>query len=220
MNNNTPLTEFHVTWEITLSAATPVEAAKIALDVQRDKDSIATVFRVEEVNSLLTYKVGLLGGELEASLEQPGEVGTTNFIEPVFGLSEVEPFIPGITPARQVVDWVWVQYGVELTSTELLRAMDLMRVEALTPAAAGAGVIGERQVKVARKPFGIDVRVDLHYDIPADTLPEFATETGVEKLIEDAISDYNKPLKLESFGKAGILGMEPVEVSLVNVLSS
>lgn len=35
-----------VTWEIDIDAETPLEAARIALEIQRDKDSTATVFDV------------------------------------------------------------------------------------------------------------------------------------------------------------------------------
>jgi hypothetical protein len=35
-----------VTWEIELDADSPVEAAKLALAIQRDPNSIATVFKV------------------------------------------------------------------------------------------------------------------------------------------------------------------------------
>ncbi len=39
---------YKVVWEIDLHAETPREAAEIALRMQRDRDSIATVFEVTE----------------------------------------------------------------------------------------------------------------------------------------------------------------------------
>lgn len=38
--------QYRVRWEIDLEAPTPVEAARMALEIQRDPDSIATVFEV------------------------------------------------------------------------------------------------------------------------------------------------------------------------------
>ena len=39
-----------VTWKISIEAETPKQAAKKALEIQRDKKSIATVFEVEAKN--------------------------------------------------------------------------------------------------------------------------------------------------------------------------
>ena len=43
------LREYHVMWEIELSATSARDAAKQALDVQRDPDSTATIFTVYEL---------------------------------------------------------------------------------------------------------------------------------------------------------------------------
>lgn len=51
------MTEYRVTWEIDLDAASPYEAAEWALRIQRDRDSIATMFKVswsDETHSLRT----------------------------------------------------------------------------------------------------------------------------------------------------------------------
>lgn len=64
-----------------------------------------------------------------------------------------------------------------------------------------------------RPPFTVRVSVDIFYEIDRDTLPTWAEETGVEKLVEGAFDDYNKDLTLESLSKTGILGLEPVEIS-------
>ena len=40
------MTEYKVQWEIDIEAATPREAAEKALEIQRDPDSVATVFKV------------------------------------------------------------------------------------------------------------------------------------------------------------------------------
>lgn len=59
------MASYTVTWEIELDAESPVEAARIALETQRDRDSLATVFSVvdEEGNmdqfdltALITWK--------------------------------------------------------------------------------------------------------------------------------------------------------------------
>ena len=59
------MASYTVTWERELDAESPVEAARIALEPQRDRDSLATVFSVvdEEGNmdqfdltALITWK--------------------------------------------------------------------------------------------------------------------------------------------------------------------
>lgn len=40
------MTEYHVSWTIDLEADTPEQAARQALEIQRDPSSIATVFEV------------------------------------------------------------------------------------------------------------------------------------------------------------------------------
>ena len=47
-----PDKSFRVTWEIDIDAASPREAAEKALHIQRDVDSIATVFTVAEKRHL------------------------------------------------------------------------------------------------------------------------------------------------------------------------
>ena len=42
------MSEYTVHWEIDLDAETPYEAAQRALEIQRDPQSIATMFIVEE----------------------------------------------------------------------------------------------------------------------------------------------------------------------------
>jgi hypothetical protein len=39
---------YKVTWEIEIDAETPEEAAKTAAKIQRDPESIATIFKVED----------------------------------------------------------------------------------------------------------------------------------------------------------------------------
>lgn len=88
--------EYHVTWEIELNADSPREAAVKALAIQRDSDSIATVFDVTD------------------------KVGTTEQID----LAEVEEEESDITCTRDIdgaetinltqSDWVEICYAVEL----------------------------------------------------------------------------------------------------------
>lgn len=50
-----------VNWEIELEAANPIEAAKLALAIQRDSDSVAAVFDVSERSKPLAhFEVDLL----------------------------------------------------------------------------------------------------------------------------------------------------------------
>jgi predicted RNA-binding Zn-ribbon protein involved in translation (DUF1610 family) len=46
------MTEYRVTWEIDIEAKSPLDAARKALIVQRDKDSIATVLKVSAWDTL------------------------------------------------------------------------------------------------------------------------------------------------------------------------
>jgi hypothetical protein len=68
-----------VTWTWDSDAETPEEAAREALDTQRDADSIATVFTV--TSGGVTYEVDLTEGtsrfctEVEGQAAMPGEVG-------------------------------------------------------------------------------------------------------------------------------------------------
>lgn len=43
--------EFTVTWTINIDADSPTDAAKQALEIQRDPDSVATSFTVKQDNS-------------------------------------------------------------------------------------------------------------------------------------------------------------------------
>jgi hypothetical protein len=46
--------EYHVFWEIDVTAENEKDAAKIALEMQRDPDSFATVFKVGKKGKSLT----------------------------------------------------------------------------------------------------------------------------------------------------------------------
>lgn len=45
---------YRISWVIDLDAETPLEAAQLALEVQRDPNSIATVFVVEDRSQIHT----------------------------------------------------------------------------------------------------------------------------------------------------------------------
>lgn len=45
--------EYEVTWVIELSASSPEEAAKLALEIQKDPKSIATQFLVRQLGSAI-----------------------------------------------------------------------------------------------------------------------------------------------------------------------
>ena len=57
--------DFRVRWEVDLTAETAVEAAKLALEMQRDPDSTATVFWVQAVEERGRYHVVLDGDPVE-----------------------------------------------------------------------------------------------------------------------------------------------------------
>jgi hypothetical protein len=61
-----PDKSYRVTWEIDIDAASPREAAEKALHIQRDPDSIATVFAVAEKRRLL---------QIDLSPESPASIG-------------------------------------------------------------------------------------------------------------------------------------------------
>lgn len=45
--------EYRVTWVIDLDASDPEEAARLALEIQRDPESIATHFLVQDANGVV-----------------------------------------------------------------------------------------------------------------------------------------------------------------------
>lgn len=56
------MTHYRVTWEIDAWADSPQEAAKEALKIQRDPESVATVFKVQEVTAVApVVTVDLMG---------------------------------------------------------------------------------------------------------------------------------------------------------------
>ena len=61
--------EYHVTWEIDLTADSPREAAEQALAIQRDPNSTATVFDVVDED----------GNAERVDLEEPREPARTQF---------------------------------------------------------------------------------------------------------------------------------------------
>jgi hypothetical protein len=50
---------FRITWEIDLDADGPASAAKLALDIQRDAKSMATVFEVYDEEAGRTWKIDI-----------------------------------------------------------------------------------------------------------------------------------------------------------------
>jgi len=55
------MTSYRVTWVIELDAESPVKAAELALEIQRDPESIATVFDVQDVSSAMACRIDLSG---------------------------------------------------------------------------------------------------------------------------------------------------------------
>ncbi len=61
----------------------------------------------------------------------------------------------------------------------------------------------------------IRVNVDLYYEVQA---PDWACATGVEKMVDEAFGDFNRPLTLRGLGE--ICGAEPVEISFNSAMVS
>jgi len=53
------MAQYRLTWEIDIEASGPVEAARQALTIQRDRESTATVFTVRNFKSGATVDVDL-----------------------------------------------------------------------------------------------------------------------------------------------------------------
>ena len=53
------MTEYLVTWSMPIEASSPIEAAKQALTIQRDPESIATVFYAEADSEPGRWRVDL-----------------------------------------------------------------------------------------------------------------------------------------------------------------
>lgn len=214
------MTNYHVKWAIDIEAQTPVEAAQKALEIQRDKSSIATFFDVKEPGAAgLTFKVDLLGDEPNVSLVEPSAAET-----PRAPMVDVTPGIPVITQAasarnsvQEIIDWSHRYHKPPFTADEVLKALQLMTEANLCANEAAAQVFAERPVD-SRKPYEMIVKVEIAYSIPAASLPAWVDACGVEKLVESAFDDWNKPLTLEAFGKGGVLDLEPVEISIDTVL--
>jgi len=64
--------EFHVTWEIDITADSPQEAAKRALTIQRDPESSATVFDVTD-EAGVTERIDLEDSGGDDCFEQDGK---------------------------------------------------------------------------------------------------------------------------------------------------
>ena len=70
------MTEYHVTWEIDLDAASPQEAAEHALAIQRDPDSAATVFDVTDSTGT-TDRIDLEGADESGNSDRLDESDTS-----------------------------------------------------------------------------------------------------------------------------------------------
>jgi len=61
--------KYHVFWEVELDADGPIEAAKIALEMQRDPQSMATVFELVDENEI-TYKIDADNNDVISSISK------------------------------------------------------------------------------------------------------------------------------------------------------
>ena len=71
------MTEYIVSWKINLDADSPQEAAQKALEIQRDPESIATVFKVVDLPTKTTTHV-----DLTPELDPAEEIYTVEEVEP------------------------------------------------------------------------------------------------------------------------------------------
>lgn len=73
---------------------------------------------------------------------------------------------------------------------------------------------------VDQKPYCVAVTITMYYDFPKEAFPEWANGASVANMVEEAFSDYNRPLTLESFDGDGVLGKLPTEISLDRVMEA
>jgi len=59
--------KYHVFWEVELDASGPVEAAKVALEMQRDRQSMATVFELVDEDEI-TYRIDADNNDVISSI--------------------------------------------------------------------------------------------------------------------------------------------------------
>ena len=62
------MAQFKVVWEIQLEADSPLEAAKLAQEIQQDKNSSATMYYVQEDEKKEVFSVDLLEDDEDAVL--------------------------------------------------------------------------------------------------------------------------------------------------------
>lgn len=58
------MAKYHVTWEIDIDARNPTQAARKALEIQREPESIATVFKVFSDKKMHEIDLSELSGGL------------------------------------------------------------------------------------------------------------------------------------------------------------
>jgi hypothetical protein len=68
-----------------------------------------------------------------------------------------------------------------------------------------------------KQPFSLRIQVNLYYDIPADSLPSWSTDKGVQKLVDEAFHDYNRKLDLNALSATGVLKLAPSEVTIEGI---
>ena len=140
--------------------------------------------------------------------------------------------VSGTTDADQANEWAQeyiqrqltqhelnIMLGRFATSTLSMReiiqayAEHLRNFQKNSPALSAEDDRQREAIRPKRKPFTIRVNLDVYYEIDADTLPPWADDLGVEKLVECAFDDYNRDINLETFSVKGVLNQNPVEIS-------
>jgi hypothetical protein len=68
-----------------------------------------------------------------------------------------------------------------------------------------------------RKPFSMRIQANIYYDIPAESLPSWATDKGVKCMAEEAFHDHNRKLNLAALSAQGVLRLSPSEVVIEGI---
>ncbi len=58
--SSVPVKSYFITWEIEVTAKDPIDAARIAFEMQQDPDTLATCFKVTEQDGEETITIDLL----------------------------------------------------------------------------------------------------------------------------------------------------------------
>jgi len=153
-----------------------------------------------------------LGIDLQPLRNKPVEDNEEDEISPEdleAAADMMDKITSGTSADVQANDWARIYLDRNLTDKELNTvlgryATNLLPMEAVVRLYSEEINSKMKTTVNAVKPHVIRVNVDLYYEINPDTLPGWADELGVEKLVESAFSNHNRALTLT--GLAEVLG--------------